>query len=363
MKTLLDLPALANLRVLVRTDFDAPVAENGAIEESFRIDRQRALIDQLVDGGARVALVAHIGAVPSFEPLLGQLSQLVGRPLIFCRTLDELAAFWGGTDPIAVLENVRQFDGETSNDDTFAASLARECDVYINNAFAVCHRAHASIDAITRHVTSYAGPVVVDEVERLGRVLTTPAKGKVIIMGGAKTSTKIPVIKNLLSCAEHLVVGGVVANGLLKERGIDIGASRVDDDTHASVEGLDLNDVRLVYPTDFEIDNGMYMDVGPQSARQCAQLIASASCVVWNGPFGKFEQERFMAGTETIARAIAESSAESIIGGGDTIAAVHQLGILDSFSFVSTGGGAMLAFLAGQKLPGLAALERKQEAR
>ena len=356
MKTLADIGDLKGKKILVRTDFDVPVTPEGKIGEEFRILRQKPLIDELVAHGARVLLVAHASELPSFEPTLSELGGLLGVNIRLCKNISEVASFWNETEPIALLENVRSFPGEEANDVAFAAQLVVGCDAYINNAFAVSHRAHASVARIPELVPSYAGPLLVEEIEQLASVEDAPREGKVIFMGGAKTGTKIPVIKNLIDNADAVVVGGVLANGILRELGVDVGTSRVDDNIHELIDGLDIHHPRLVFPKDFTVDSGANLDIGPQSAAEFAKLTYTAKLIVWNGPFGLFEDSRFMHGTETIARAIAASGARTIIGGGDTIAAVHQLGLLDSFTFVSTGGGAMLALLSGEHLPGLTAL-------
>lgn len=347
---------LTGKKVVVRTDFDVPVGDDGIIGEEFRIARQRETIQYLLSHGARVLLVAHISAVPSFEPLLNQLQRLLGAQLTFCRDFDEVRAYWNDGGTLALLENVRTNPGEKDNNAAFAGQIVAGADLYINNAFAVCHREHASVVSAPLMVSSFAGLLLREETERLSHVMSAPAAGKVVFMGGAKASTKVPVIRRMMTHAEHVAVGGILANDVFKELGRDIGESRVDADAHELLRGLDLTDARLVLPTDSVLDGTQIMDMGPESAQAFAQLATQAKLIVWNGPVGKFEDSRFMPGTEAIARAIAESEAISVIGGGDTIAAVHRLGLLDRFDFVSTGGGAMLAFLAGEQLPGLKAL-------
>jgi 3-phosphoglycerate kinase len=347
---------LTGKKVVLRTDFDVPVGDNNIIGEEFRITRQRATVQYLLSHGARVLLVAHISAVPSFEPLKPQLQRLLGAQMTFCRDFDQARDFWNDEGSLALLENVRTNPGEKDNDAAFAGQLVAGADLYVNNAFAVCHREHASVASAPLMVPSYAGILLREETEQLSRVLAAPAQGKVVFMGGAKASTKVPVVRRMIVNAEHVAVGGVLANDIFKELGYDIGDSRVDDDAHELLTGLDLHDPRLVLPTDSVKDGTQIMDMGPESAKAFAALAAGAKLIVWNGPVGKFEDARFMPGTEAIAHAIAESPATSVIGGGDTIAAVNQLGLLDHYDFVSTGGGAMLAFLAGEQLPGLKAL-------
>lgn len=357
MKTIDQAGDLTGKKVLLRTDFDVPVGTDGVISEEFRIHRQLPMLEYLRAHGARVLLAAHINAMSSFEPLVNQLQRLLGVQMKFCKDFDAVQEFWKGEGTLALLENVRRNPGEKDNDAAFAGQLVAGCDLYINNAFAESHREYASVASAPLMVPSYAGLLLVEETQRLSSVIAAPADGKVIIMGGAKASTKVPVIRHLIGKAQYIAVGGVLANDIFKERGEDIGASRVDEDAHELLQGLDINDARLVLPTDSVTDDGHIVDMGPESARAFAALTVGAKLIVWNGPVGIFEDSRFMAGTEAIARAVASSGAETIIGGGDTIAAVNRLGLLDKYSFVSTGGGAMLAFLSGQQLPGLKALD------
>ena len=336
MRTLDQAGDIRGKTVFVRADFDVPLlrqgfgGQAGAIAETFRIERQKPTLEYLLSRGARVVLAAHISAVPSFEPLKPQLQQLLGVTF--------------GTD-VVLLENTRQNPGEEANDESFARELIAGCDIYVNNAFAVCHRAHASVVAAARLLPAYAGLLVQEETQRLAKFIDAPAQGKVVYIGGAKASTKIPVIEHLIERAEHMVVGGIAANEILD--------GKTDVDTH---------NPKLHLPTDFVMDDGVARDIGPETARVFSALAMGASLIVWNGPMGRFEDARFMAGTEAIARAIAASGALSIVGGGDTISAVDVLGLLEKFTFVSTGGGAMLVFLAGTQLPGLKVLGYYDEA-
>lgn len=331
MRTLDQAGDLKGTKVLMRTDFDVPIEEvtrnekrETKILEAFRIEKQKETLHYLLDHGASVVLAAHISAVPSFEPLKPQLEQLLGVTF--------------GED-VTLLENTRQNPGEEANDEAFARELVAGCDIYVNNAFAVCHREHASVVAAATLLPAYAGLLIKEETDMLSQFIDAPVQNKVVYIGGAKASTKIPVIEHLIERAEHIAVGGVAANEIL-----------------AGNTNIDTKNTKLHLPTDFVMDAGIALDIGPESTRSFAALATGASLIVWNGPMGRFEDARFMAGTEAIARAIAASGALSIVGGGDTISAVDALGLLDKFTFVSTGGGAMLAFLAGTQLPGLKAL-------
>jgi len=355
MKTVRDTPDLKDKKILVRTDFDVPV-ENGKIRQSLRVQKQKPLIDQLVLAGSKVLLVAHISAIDSFSVIFGELEQLLGRKIIFIKTPEDIAGFLAGSKPLGLLENTRTWPGEKDNDQSLAQRLAQGFDFYINNDFAVCHREHASVVAITKLLSVYAGPLIVEEVKQLKRALTEPVQDKIVIMGGAKASTKVPVIKSFLRNAQAVLVGGIIANDILKARGQDVQQSIVDDDAEKLLAGVDLTDKRLWVPSDFVIDDGKFLDIGAESIGRFIGEIRTAKMIIWNGPMGMFEKDKFMVGTKAIAEAIVNSSAFSIIGGGDTISAVDQLGLLGKFSFVSTGGGAMLMFLGNQKLPGLDAL-------
>lgn len=356
MKTVSDLTDLKDKNVLLRVDFDVPVSPDRQIQESFRIKKQKAMLDYLVSRGARVVMVAHISAVPSFAELVPQFHLLLGYEINFIKSVPEIGAYLDRYAGPALLDNVRQNPGEEKNDPEFAKQLAAGFDIYINNAFAVSHRAHASVSAIAGLLPSYAGLQFQEEVAQLGGVLTAPAAGKIIIIGGAKASTKVPVVKNLIGNAERVLVGGVVANDILKEKGHAMGASIVDEDSHALLAGLDLSDPKLMIPTDFVISEDKILDIGEGTTKQYADATASGKLIIWNGPMGMFENPEFAKGTVAVAQAVIASSAFKVMGGGDTISAVDKLGLLEKFDFVSTGGGAMLDFLAGNKLPGLEAL-------
>ncbi len=340
MRTLDEAGEVRGKAVFLRADLDVTVGADGIITEPFRIERQRATLTELLARGARVIVAAHISAVPSFEPLLPQLQRLLGVQMLFCKDFDQKQAFLRSPGSLALLENLRANPGEEDNNEAFAGELVAGCDLYVNNAFAVCHREHASVATAPLIVPSFAGRLVAEEVANLEHVIKEPSAGKIIFMGGAKASTKVPVVQYMLGRAERVVLGGVVAN--------DVIAGRTDVDAH---------DPRLVVPTDFVIDGGVALDIGAQSARMFADLAATAKLIVWNGPMGKFEDERYALGTRALAQAIASSSGFTVIGGGDTIAAVDAFRIpRERFGFVSTGGGAMLTFLAGTDMPGLRVL-------
>jgi len=356
MRTIRDIPEITGKSVLLRADLDVPVDENGKILEEFRIVKQRENLQWLLSQKARVVMVAHISAIASFEPLLSQLRRLLGVELTFAKTLKEAKAFSQGSGSVMLLDNIRSWPEEEQNDAAFASELANGFDVYVNNAFAVSHREHASVAAVAFMLPAYAGLLVEQEVIKLQEAVDAPSAGKVLVMGGAKASTKVPVIQHLLKRSEVVLIGGILAIDFMKVRGEDVGRSRFDDDAEMLLGSLDLNDPRLHVAKDSVVRDGIILDIGPQTIEDFTRRIAEASFIVWNGPMGKFEDEAFGTGTRAVAQAIVDSSAFSLIGGGDTIAAVHRYGLLDRFGHVCTGGGAMLAFLAGQQLPGLVPL-------
>ena len=369
MKTVRDIADLKDKKVLLRVDFDVPVSDKDEIQESFRIKKQKEVLDYLVSHDAKVIMVAHISdksVDDSFASLVPQLHLLLGYEINFIKTVLEIGAYLANYAGPALLENIRQNSREKENDPEFAKQLAVGFDIYVNNDFAVSHRNHASVSAVAGLLPSYAGFVVEEEVARLSEVINSPKEGKVIVIGGAKTETKVPVIKNFMGKAGRILIGGVVANDIMKERGTDIGASLADKNSKELLAGLDLASSVLVLPKDFVISENKILDIGQETEKEYADIINNASMIIWNGPMGMFEKLEFAHGTRAIAEAMITSKASKIIGGGDTISAVDSFGLLGKFSaeggsasggnFVSTGGGAMLAFLAGEKLPGLEVL-------
>jgi len=355
VKTIRELTDLKNKKVLLRVDFDVPVSEKGEIQESFRIKKQKEVLDYLVEHGARVVMVAHISDsdVDGFADLISQLHILLGHEVNFIKTTSDIGAYFESYAGPALLDNIRKNPGEEKNDPEFAKQLASGFDLYINNDFAVCHRNHASVSAITKFIPSYAGFLIEQEIVQLEKIIKAPKEGKTIIMGGAKAETKVPVIKNFLDKADKILIGGVIANDILKEKGQDIGDSIVDENTSELLAGLDLARTELAMPKDFNIFQNKILDIGPEAIKEFSEIIKNSKMIIWNGPMGMFEDPQFSEGTNKIAQAITESSTMKIVGGGDTISAIDKIGLIDRFDFVSTGGGAMLEFLAGEELPGL----------
>ena len=363
MHTISQIDNLKDKKVLLRVDFDVPVDINGHITESFRIEKQKETINCLIDREAKVFMVAHSNYIPSFQPIIKQLKVLLNHHVKFIPEL-KAATQIELDENLGLLENIRIHEGEKKNDENLGRLLSTGFDYYINNAFAESHRNYVSVSAVTKFIPSYAGLLIEKETSQLQKAIDAPKGGKIIIIGGAKAETKVPVIKNLIDKSDKVIVGGIVANDILKERGRDIGDSVADENSKELLAGLNLNDSHLVVPEDFNIFENKIFDIGPKSIARYEEFIKSAKMIIWNGPMGLFEDFRFSAGTDAIGRAVANARGNKVIGGGDTVAAVSRLGILDKFdpsvnsgqSFVSTGGGAMLEFLAGNKLPGLEAL-------
>ncbi|MBI2994648.1 MAG: phosphoglycerate kinase [Gammaproteobacteria bacterium] len=378
-------------RVLVRVDFNVPL-QDGRVADDTRIRATLPTIHQLRESGAAIILCSHLGRPKEGEPdpkySLGPVADHLGKLL---RQSVPLVVDWlNGVEvkpgQVVLLENVRFLKGEKGNDDDLARKMARLCDIYVNDAFATAHRAQASTHGIAKYApTSCAGPLLVAEMEALGRVLEQPARPLVAVVGGAKVSTKLALLENLLRKVDKLIVGGGIANTFLKAAGFPIGGSLHEEGllgkAAAILERANAQGKSIPMPVDLvcaaEISDGakarvvqsdgvaagdLIVDIGPRTVEAYRSLLAEAATIVWNGPVGVFEIEAFSAGTRAIAEGIAASRAFSIAGGGDTLAAVTRFGISDRISYLSTGGGAFLEFLEGQTLPAIAMLEESARA-
>jgi phosphoglycerate kinase len=389
-KTVKDIPVQGK-RVLVRVDFNVPLAE-GEVEDDTRIRAALPTIQYLLAQGASVILMSHLGRPKGkvveelrMDPVARRLSELLGTQVT---KLDdcvgpEVAQAAAKLEPgqILLLENLRFHPQEESNDQGFARQLASLADVYVNDAFGTAHRAHASTSGVARYLPAVAGLLMERELSFLGKALTSPKHPFVAILGGAKISDKIGVIQNLLHKADLLLVGGGMANTFLKAQGYEVGRSLVEDDSLPEARRL-LAEApgKLVLPVDVVVADSFnaeaqsktvgvdkvpgawrILDIGPKTVSTFKEKLASAKTVVWNGPMGVFEFPKFAAGTVTLARDLAQSGAMTIVGGGDSIAALKQAGLLEKVSHASTGGGASLEFLEGKTLPGVAALLDKGE--
>ena len=383
---------LKGKRVFIRVDFNVPLNEKNEITDDTRILLSLPTIRFVMEAGGKVVLASHLGRPkgkrdPKFSlaPVAERLSQLLGRKVALAIDCigDEVQKQIKGMKEgeVLLLENLRFHPEEEKNDENFSKALASLCEVYVNDAFGAAHRAHASTEGMTRYVkTVAAGFLMMKEVESLEKALVNPQKPYVAILGGAKVSDKIAVIENLLNKVTTLLVGGGMAFTFLKAKGFDVGKSLVEEDQlgfslnllgraegkvkfllpydHIAAERMDIQAKRQIVKNEKIPSDWVCLDIGPETVRVFSEEIRSAKTIVWNGPMGVFEMEPFSQGTFAIAKAVANSSAFSIVGGGDSVAAVNKAGVADKIKHISTGGGASLEFLEGKKLPGIEALRK-----
>lgn len=355
-------------RVLLRLDANVPLDAEGRVANGFRLEQSMPTIEQLRSAGAKVIILAHLGSNEplSLVPVVEYLKPKLGANLV--NSIDELKALEMADGDVAVLDNLRFNSGEEKNDPKFAELLASCGQVYVNDAFSVSHRAHASIVGLPQFLPHYAGLSLAREVQELSTVFN-PEHPFLVIISGAKFKTKVPLVQKFLGLADTVVIGGALANSFYKARGWETGQSLVDEELDLVTPFL--NEAKIFIPPDVVAVKGdeqsrkladqvqpeeKILDAGPASIARLAELVSAARLILWNGPLGNFEAG-FTEATEALAKMIAGSSARTIIGGGDTIAAVDKLGIMDKFGFVSTAGGAMLDFLGAGTLPGLEALK------
>jgi phosphoglycerate kinase len=382
-------------RVLMRVDLNVPY-ENGVVSDATRIERVAPSITELADKGAKVILLSHFGrpkgrdASQSLKPVAAEVAHTIKRPIKFVGDCigDEaeraVAAMRSGE--IICLENTRFYPGEEKNDPAFVAALAKLGDLFVNDAFSVSHRAHASTEGLSHLLPAFAGRTLQAELEAFEKVLDKPGRPLVAIVGGAKISTKLDLLSNLLAKVDVLIIGGAMANTFLMAQGKKIGRSLVErdllDTAQKIMDQARANNREILLPADavvaekFEAnapsrvvdvdhigDADMMLDIGPKSVEQIVSVLARARTLVWNGPFGAFEIEPFDNGTVEVAEAAAELTQAgklvTVAGGGDTVAALNVAGVVDRFTYVSTAGGAFLEWLEGKALPGVEVLRQK----
>ena len=389
-KTVRDI-SVKGKRVLVRVDFNVPL-ENGEVADDTRIRAVLPTIQYLLEQGSAVILMSHLGRPEGqvqddlrLDPVGRRLSELLGQEVAKVDDCvgPEVERATKSLQPgqVLLLENLRFHPEEEENDQGFARQLASLADVYVNDAFGAAHRGHASTTGVTEYLPSVAGLLMEQELQMLGEALANPTRPFVAVLGGAKVSGKIGVIRSLLSKVDLLLVGGGMANTFLKAQGLEVGKSLVDNDSLAVARDmLEQAGKRLVLPVDVVVADAfaadarartvsaeavprgwLILDIGPRTVSLFEKKLSTAGTVVWNGPMGVFEFPRFAAGTRALAESLARSQATTIVGGGDSAAAVRQAGLEDKMTFVSTGGGASLMFLEGNSLPGVEALEDRTE--
>jgi len=381
-------------KVFLRVDFNVPLDEEGKIRDDTRIKATLPTLNYLLEQKAKVIIASHLGRPKgkydpqlSLKPVAIRLSEYITPEILLAsdvigeetiRLKKELKE-----NQVLLLENLRFHPGEKANENSFAQQLAQEIDYYVNDAFGVCHRAHASVVGITQYVKkSAAGFLVKKEIDYLSKAIHSPQKPYIAILGGAKVSDKIPVIKNLLNKTDDILIGGAMAYTFSKAQGFEVGRSLVEEDkmelSRLLLEKAKENKVNFHLPLDHIIataidpdaetktvdsfpipSDHMALDIGPQTTEKYSKIIARAKTIFWNGPMGVFEIDKFSQGTIKIAESVANTDCLSIVGGGDSVAAVYKAGVSEKISHISTGGGASLEFIAKETLPGIEVLTEK----
>ena len=378
--------------VFVRCDFNVPLDENGVIKDDTRIRRAVPTIQHAIGQTAKIILASHLGRPKgekrpelSLRPVAARLGELLGQPVVFVGDcVGETVRVAVNSLPVGgvlLLENLRFYDGETKNDPEFSAELASPAEAYVNDAFGTAHRAHASTVGVPRLLpVKAAGLLMKEELDNLNRAFSNPKRPVVAVFGGAKVSDKLAILENIVQNMDSVLIGGGMANTFLGAEGLRMGCSRIEENMLGTakdiVQSAKEKGCHFLLPSDVVVASGMdesaetrivdvadvpegwmALDIGPKTIASFNKEILHAGTIVWNGPMGVFELEPFKAGTMGIADAIAASEGFSIVGGGDTLRAVRQAGVMEKISYISTGGGAFMEFMEGRVLPGVAALE------
>jgi len=383
IKSIKSIKNIKGKRVILRADFNVPLV-NGRVgkSEDFRIVKTVPTIEYLIKKGAKVIILSHLGRPDgkfdkrySLKPVAKRLSQLLKQEIILSPEVvgeksSELVKKMSNSK-IVMLENVRFEPREEMNCKRLAKKISLLGDIYVNDAFAVSHRAQSSVSAIAEFLPAYAGLLIEEEIVNLNTVLKNPKHPLTVIIGGAKISTKIKVIKNFSKVADKILLGGALANTVLKVMGVAVGKSKIEPEMFAEVKKFRLTDNQIIVPVDGVMakkidakrgrmdaladvkDDELILDIGPDTLKLYEKIIKSAKMIVWNGPMGLIENKVFAKGTVDLIKIIASSNAQTIIGGGETVQMIRKMKLENKFNFISTGGGAMLEFLEGKKLPGL----------
>lgn len=376
-------------RVFVRVDFNVPIAD-GVVTDDTRIVKTLSTLEILIKRGAKLIIGSHLGRPDgkvnpkySLKPVRDKLSELLSKDVNFSEAVVgesvEKLTHSLGEGEILMLENLRFYKEEEANDPEFSKALSRLADIYINDAFGTAHRAHASTEGMAQYLPAYAGTLMYREIEVLNQILTKPDKPFVAIIGGAKVSSKIKILSNLMGKVDSMLIGGGMAYTFLKSRAVPIGSSLYEKDYET--QAYQIMDKAAYHNTEFQlpidhiiadnfnekaktktvdkmgiIDGWMGMDIGPKTISNFEKVIKNAGTVFWNGPMGVFEMDKFANGTIQIAKILSKCDAKTVVGGGDSIAAINKAGVEDKITHISTGGGASLEFMEGKILPGVAAL-------
>lgn len=386
LRSVKELKLSAKTRVVLRVDFNVPV-KDGQILETFRIKKSLPTIKLLLKNKAPIRIISHLDRpggkfVPSLSmrPIANYLARVLNRKIIFLNdpTSIELFRKYSNSPRIIFFENIRFWKGEKKNELSFAKALSRWGDIYVNEAFADSHRRHASIAAITKFLPSFAGIYLEQEVDTLENIFNRIKRPFIAMLGGAKTTTKLPLVRRFLKEADRLLVGGELANTILHIKGIEVGRSLIDTKAKDCITRSVLNNKKLLLPVDVVVANSLekksaykiktvgkigradyIVDIGPETVGEFSGMLKKAKMVVWNGPFGFIEKDPFWQGSVKLARALVQKSTYTVVGGGDTIALLERFRLLRGFNHISSGGGAMLELLAGKSLPGVEVLKRK----